>query len=76
MANAATRLRAAVAIVTSPIVGLYRAIHPDTDGEALLLLALVGLGIGCALVYPPAGLIVPCSILTAAVLGSSFRRGA
>jgi uncharacterized protein (DUF302 family) len=46
----------------------------DVARAIILGLGLVGLGVGCLLVYPPAGLIVPCSILVAAALGLSLRR--
>jgi hypothetical protein len=46
----------------------------DQARAAMLIVALVILAIGCALVYPPAGLIVPGLLLYAASLGLSLRR--
>ncbi len=44
------------------------------DRMIVMILGLVLLGIGCALVFPPAGLIVPGAVVTAASLGLSLRR--
>jgi hypothetical protein len=46
----------------------------DQVRGVMLIVSLAGLGAGCFLVFPPAGLIVPSLLLYAASLGLSLRR--